>query len=131
MAVTTENLKAFGLAVRQAREQKGIKTLVELERQTGISQQRLSQLESGRVDAGRRPSIPSDSSIEKLAAALDVPVARMHALLGRGVEQATHIFTCPETALMAEEYDALPDFARQIVRDVIESVKKAGQAHNG
>ena len=125
MPVTIENLRALGNEVRRAREAKGIRTLVELERVTGISQQRLSQIETARIDPGRGVILPSDDKIERLAAALDVPVSRMHALLGRMPDQPFRVYANPETAQVAEEYDALPEWGRHVVRDMIASLKRA------
>ena len=61
-----------------------------------------------------------------LAAALDVPViSRVQALLGRMPNLPFRANANPETAEMAEEFDQLSNWARQIVKDVIESVKRA------
>ncbi|MDR3708124.1 MAG: helix-turn-helix transcriptional regulator [Capsulimonadaceae bacterium] len=127
MSVTVENLQALGNEVRRAREAKGITTLKELQRLTGISQQRLSQIETARVDKDRSPVVPGDDKIDKLAEALDVPISRMHALLGRMPDQPFRVYRNAETAQFAEEYDALPDWARAIVTDCISSVKRAAE----
>jgi len=127
MAVTVDNLRALGAEVRRGREAKGITTLLELKEITGISQQFLSQIETARVDKNRGVVVPSDDKLERLSEALDVPVSRLHALLGRMPDQPFRIYRHAETAEIADEYDALPEWGRQIVRDTIQSVKRAAR----
>ena len=132
MATTIENLRAFGEEIRRQRIAKGIKTLVQLKDLTGISTQFLSQIEKAYVNKDRGLVIPSDDKIEKLSQALEIPLSRLHALLGRMPDQPLPIYKHPETVQIADDYDGLPSYARKIVRDALKTAKEVvAQIENG
>jgi DNA-binding XRE family transcriptional regulator len=74
---------ALGIALRQAREQRGL-TQAELGKAAGINTTWISHLESGRVN-------PAWGTIKRICAALDIPVSQLAAAAERfdaGPEQS-------------------------------------------
>ena len=116
-------LKVLGEEIRRRRKARGVRTLRQLKELTGISTQFLSQIENAYVHPSRGYVIPSDETLGKLSAALEVPISRLHAILGRIPEQPYPIYVHPEAAEIAEEYDHLPAYAQRIVRDALTTAK--------
>lgn len=119
MSITIGNVKALGDEVKRAREAKAIPTIRELSRRTGIGYQHLQQIETGYSHPKRGFTVPSDSVLDSLAATLDVPVSRFHALLGRFPDAPYPEFAHPETYAMAEQIDRLPPLCRRFVQEAI------------
>ena len=118
-----QELQALGREIRQRRIDKGIKSVAALARQSGISRQYLSALENGYVNPNplRKPVIPTDYMLGHLSRELDIPMSRLHSLLGRSAEASdAH---SAEADGVAQDFDQLPEWAKEIVRSAIRAAK--------
>ena len=120
---TAQDLHNLGRELRMRREALGLKSLREFARRVDVSPQHLSQLERGYVNPKRGLVVPSDEVLEKLAAGLDVPLSRLHALLGRLNDQPYPVFDDPKAVLLAERYSRLPGYARTLLLDVLADIE--------
>ena len=122
--VGQQELQAFGPEIRQRRINKGITSVAELARKSGISRQYLSALENGYVNPNplRKPVIPTDYMLGRLSTELDIPMSRLHSLLGRGTEGSDA--RSPEADSIAEDFDRLPSWAKEIVRSAVQAAKR-------
>lgn len=116
-------LQALGREIRQRRIDKGIKSVAELARTSGISRQYLSALENGYVNPNplRKPVTPTDYMLERLSKDLDIPMSRLHSLLGRGTEASDA--RSAEADGVAQDFDRLPEWAKEIVRAAVRAAK--------
>ncbi len=89
-----------------------------------MSDQRLGEIINGYQHPTRGYTIPTDDTLERLAEALDLPVSRLHALLGRFPDVPFPAFEHPDTVALAEAYDRLPEYARKVMRDVLRSLQE-------
>lgn len=125
---TIEQAQALGRVIDRQRKLRGIKSVRALAKNAGISPQRLSEI----INAYQRPNrgftVPTDETLERLAHALEVPVAMLHAPLGRSsdapyLDNSAPAFMNADTMDMAQAYDQLPDFARKMMQDVLTKVQ--------
>ena len=79
-----ERIKMLGNVIRQARSEKGW-TQYDLYEKTGLSVGYISNIEKGYVNPKRGPVVPSDDTLIAISQALDIPIRRLHAELGRSV----------------------------------------------
>lgn len=116
-------LQALGREIRQRRIDKRIKSVAELARMSGISRQYLSALENGYVNPSRlrKPVTPTDYMLERLSKDLDIPMSRLHSLLGRGAESSDA--RSAEVDGVAQDFDRLPEWAKEIVRAAVRAAK--------
>lgn len=130
---TIENLKQLGRELRSRRQALGMKSLRAFATQIGVSHQHLSQLERGYVSPKQGVVVPSDEVLEKLARGLDVPLSRLHVLLGRMPDHAYPAYDNPEAVDLAERYVRMLGYAQEMVRDmftIIEAMiaRQAGES---
>jgi len=92
-------------------------------RQIGMSPSNLSQLERGYIHPKRGLVVPSDDMLEKLAVGLDIPLSRLHALLGRLPDQPYQVFENPDAVQLAERFVRLPDYAKPALWDALQSLE--------
>lgn len=131
MSITIDNVKALGGEIRRAREAKGIPSVRELSRIANLGYRHLQQIETAYTHPKRGFTVPSDTVLDSLASALDVPVSRFHALLGRFPDVPYPEFTNPETYYMAEQIDRLPPLCRRFVTEAIRGAQTiAGEMQN-
>ncbi len=116
-----EQLRVLGAAIRRRRIDQGIKTLRQMKEKTGISTQFLSQIENAYVHPKRGYVVPSDELLERISKAIDMPLARMHTIIGRFPEVPEAV--SPIASEIAEEYDRLPEYAQQIILDAVQTAK--------
>ena len=121
--ITIDHLRALGNEIRLRRKQNGITTLKQLEDLSGVSRQFLSAIENGYTAPKRGFTVPSDETLEKLASTLDIPLSRLHALLGRFPDTPYPAYSDVETAIIAERYDRLPTVYKRIVRDALHTAE--------
>jgi len=121
--ITIDHLRALGNEIRQRRKQNGINTLRQLEQLSGVSRQFLSAIENGYTAPKRGFTVPSDETLEKLASTLNIPLSRLHALLGRFPDTPYPAYSDTETAIIAERYDKLPAVYKRIVRDALQTAE--------
>ena len=114
-------LRVLGAAIRRRRIDQGVKTLRQMKELTGISTQFLSQIENAYVHPKRGYVVPSDELLERISRAIDMPLSRMHTIIGRFPEKPEMV--SPVAAEIAEEYDRLPEYAQQIVLDAVQTAK--------
>ena len=91
-----------------------MKSLRAFAARTGVSHQHLSQLERGYVNPKQGLVVPSDEVLEKLANGLDVPLSRLHVLLGRFPDKPYPAYDNPEAVDLAERYVRLPRYAQEM-----------------
>lgn len=130
---TTEDLKKLGRELRSRREALGMKSLRAFALSVDVSHQHLSQLERGYVNPKQGMVVPSDEVLEKLAKGLDVPLSRLHVLLGRFPDTPYPAYDDPEAVALAERYMRMPQYAQEMVQGmftVIEAMiaRQAGEA---
>ncbi len=122
LMATLEDLKKLGVELRTRREERG-ETLRAFASRVGVSHQHLSQIERGYVSPNRGRVIPTDETLEKLAKALDVPLSRLHGLLGRTPDVPFPAFDDPEAVRLADRYVKLPKIEREAVLDVVAAIE--------
>jgi transcriptional regulator with XRE-family HTH domain len=128
---TLEHIRALGQEIERQRIARGIPTVQELSRMSGMSKQRMGEIIKGYRHPTRGFTVPTDDALDRIAEALDMPVSRLHALLGRFPEVPFPAFEHADTVDVAEAYDRLPEFGRKLVRDVIRSVQEVAASVEG
>lgn len=121
---TVQELQNLGRELRQQRKAKGHQSLSAFARQLKLSPTYLSQVERGYVHPKQGLVVPSDEVLEKLSQALDLPISRLHGLLGRLPDVPFPAFEHPETLQLAEAYDRLPLYAQKIVQDALRTAEE-------
>lgn len=121
---TVEDLQNLGRELREWRKARGHQSLSAFARQLKLSPTYLSQVERGYVHPKQGLVVPSDEVLEKLSEALDVPISRLHGLLGRLPDVPFPAFQNAETVRLAEAYDRLPAYAQKIVQDALRTAEE-------
>lgn len=124
---TVEHVRALGEEVHRLRIAKGIDTTTELARLAGVSISHVAQIEKAYVNPSRGFTVPSDDVLDKLAKALDSPVSRFHALLGRLPDQPFPVLDDPKAMHIAEEYQRLPAYGQMIVEEALRVAKRVSE----
>jgi transcriptional regulator with XRE-family HTH domain len=94
-----------------------------MERLSGISRQFLSSIENAYSSPKRGFVLPSDQTLERLSETLDIPLSRLHALLGRFPDEPLTRYEDPESLVVADAYDRLPALCKRIVRDALQTAE--------
>ena len=102
-----------------------MKSLRAFAARAGISHQHLSQLERGYVNPKQGMVVPSDEVLEKLARGLDVPLSRLHVLLGRFPDSPYPAYDNPEAVDLAERYTRMPGYAQEMVQGMFTIIEAA------
>ena len=121
--ITVSDLERLGAEVRRAREARGYPSARSFAAAIGVSPQHLSHIERGYVNPKRGLIVPSDDVLDKIAGGADVPVSRLHAMLGRMPSQPFPALEDPDAADVAERYCRLPEYARKHLKAVLASVE--------
>ena len=116
---TIKQIRALGEEIHRQRLAKGISSKRKLAQITGLSAQHVGQIENAYVNPKRGFFVPSDEVLEKLSIALDVPLSRLHTLLGRFPDLPFPALNDPEAMEVAEAYSRLPHYCRVIVQDAL------------
>ena len=116
---TIAHIRALGEEIHRQRLAKGIRSKRKLAEITGLSAQHVGQIENAYVNPKRGFFVPSDEVLEKLAVALDIPISRLHSLLGRFPDIPYPALSDPEAMEVAEAYSRHPHYCRVIVQDAL------------
>jgi len=68
--------------------------------------------------------IPSDEVLEKLSKGLDIPLSRLHGLLGRTPDVPFPALEDPDALRLAERYSRLPQLEREAVLDLVSAIEQ-------
>jgi transcriptional regulator with XRE-family HTH domain len=120
---TQEQLENLGREMRSWRKAAGEKSLRKFAKRIGVSPTHVSQLERAYSNPKQGITVPSDDVLEKIADGLNVPVSRMHLLLGRCEGSPYPALQDPEALDVAERFARLPDYARRHLHDVLTSLE--------
>lgn len=122
---THSDLQNLGRELRAARLRMGKASLTKFAAEIGVSRQHLSHIENAYKHPRRGPVIPSDDVLVKIAEGYDLPVSRLHALLGRQPDEAVPTFRHPEALHLAERFDRLPAAAQSAVLSMVGALEAA------
>jgi len=123
-------MQALGSELERLRIARNIKSIAELARRAKMSDNRLGEIIRAYKDP-RGFTVPNDDTLERLATALDVPVSRFHAILGRFPDVPLPDYYSPDTKALAAAYDVLPDYGKKLVRDAVKSVQETVASIDG
>jgi transcriptional regulator with XRE-family HTH domain len=112
----------LGLLLRTARLEKGW-TQSDVAKRTGLTTGYISNLEQGYVNPKRGPVVPSDDSLRAFSEALELPLEKMHAALGRVRDHDLD----PEVRGFVEFYEGAPPEDKESLKKSLRLVRSLHQ----
>lgn len=102
-----------GRAVEQAAQRRGLDSLRDIERHTGVGRETIRKLYAG-------IGMPAETTLKKLSESLGLSLTVLRELAGRPVGESTPFVVPPEA-------DQLTDRQRRVVLDMIAALLEAGR----
>lgn len=112
--------KIFGRVLREKRIAKGYEDLQDFAERVGISNQHLSQVETGYSRVGRPPVGLSDDVIDSISKALDWRVTDMRHMLGQIPDEELQVEMDPDFQFVGDAYYGVPDAGRRMIKSAAE-----------
>jgi transcriptional regulator with XRE-family HTH domain len=125
------DLQNLGRELRARRMALGETSLRKFGTNIGVSHQHLSHIENAYVHPKRGLVVPSDDVLKKMAAGYQVPLSRLHGLLGRLPDLPVPVFKHPEAQRLAERFDRLPKRLQETTLEVFASIERLAKQVDG